>query len=236
MSTESPSPTATSVTVPARSATTSFSIFIASRTQRTAPDSTSAPSATSTDSIVPCISAVTSSPAASLPPPPPDPLSVLGRDGRGPSALASGAWIGGLWALGVIAEIGVFLAMQRLLPRFRAAWLLLVSLVLTALRWLLIAMCIGEPAILIAAQTLHAASFGLYHAVAIALIDRFFRGPHQGRGQALYSSLSFGAGQAAGSFAAGLAYGAFGGTLAFMGGAGVASLALLVAATGLRKV
>ncbi len=148
----------------------------------------------------------------------------------------SGAWIGGLWALGVIAEIGVFLAMQRLLPRFRAAWLLFASLALTVLRWLLIATCIGEPAILIGAQTLHAASFGLYHAVAISLIDRFFQGPHQGRGQALYSSLSFGAGQAAGSFAAGIAYGAFGGPLAFMGGAGVAGVALLVAAAGLRKV
>ncbi len=148
----------------------------------------------------------------------------------------TGWWIGGLWALGVIAEIGVFLVMQRLLPRFGALYLLLASLLLTALRWFLIATFIEWPSVLIAAQTLHAASFGLYHAVAISLIDRFFVGPHQGRGQALYSSLSFGAGQAAGSFAAGLIYGAFGGTAAFGSGAAVAVAAFIVAFLGLRRV
>jgi PPP family 3-phenylpropionic acid transporter len=147
-----------------------------------------------------------------------------------------GAAIGGLWALGVVAEIGVFLAMQRLLPRFGALRLLLASLALTALRWLLIAAFVDQPAVLLAAQTLHAASFGLYHAVAIALVDRFFTGRHQGRGQAFYSSLSFGAGQAAGSFAAGLVYGAAGGAAAFAAAAAVATIALLVAATGLRGV
>ncbi|MDZ7747492.1 MAG: MFS transporter [Halofilum sp. (in: g-proteobacteria)] len=148
----------------------------------------------------------------------------------------TGAWIGGLWALGVVAEIGVFLVMRRLLPRFGALWLLLASLALTAVRWLLVAAFVSEPVVLIGAQTLHAASFGLYHAVAIALVDRFFTGSHQGRGQAFYSSMSFGAGQAAGSFAAGLIYGALGGTAAFAAGAGVAALAFVVAATGLRRV
>jgi len=148
----------------------------------------------------------------------------------------TGWWIGGLWALGVIAEIGVFLVMQRLLPRFGALYLLLASLLLTALRWFLIAAFIDWPSVLIAAQTLHAASFGLYHAVAISLIDRFFVGPHQGRGQALYSSLSFGAGQAAGSFASGLIYGALGGMAAFGSGAAVALAAFVVALLGLRRV
>jgi PPP family 3-phenylpropionic acid transporter len=148
----------------------------------------------------------------------------------------TGWWIGGLWALGVIAEIGVFLVMQRLLPRFGALRLLLASLALTAVRWLLIAAFIDWPWVLIAAQTLHAASFGLYHAVAISLIDRFFVGPHQGRGQALYSSLSFGAGQAAGSFASGLIYGAFGGMAAFSAGGAMAVVAFAVAWLGLRRV
>lgn len=148
----------------------------------------------------------------------------------------SGFWIGALWALGVIAEIGVFLAMRRLLPRFGALRLLLASLALTAARWVLIAAFVTAPPVLVAAQTLHAASFGLYHAVAIGLVDRFFTGRHQGRGQAFYSSMSFGAGQAAGSFAAGLVYGARGGSAAFGAAAAVAALAFVVAATGLRRV
>jgi len=144
--------------------------------------------------------------------------------------------IGALWALGVIAEIGVFLLMHRLLPRFGARPLLLASLGLTALRWAMIAEFVDSPELLLAAQVLHAASFGLYHAVAISLIDRFFTGNHQGRGQAFYSSLSFGAGQAVGSFGAGLLWGAFGGSLTFWAAGAVAAAALLVAAFGLRDV
>ncbi|MFQ5488290.1 MAG: MFS transporter, partial [Gammaproteobacteria bacterium] len=107
--------------------------------------------------------------------------------------------IGQLWALGVLAEIAIFLVMHRLLPRFGVRRLLLVSLILTSLRWLLLALFVELPLVMVFSQVLHAASFGLYHAVAISLIHRFFPGRRQGRGQALYSSLSFGAGGALGS-------------------------------------
>ncbi|MDH3561134.1 MAG: MFS transporter [Gammaproteobacteria bacterium] len=111
--------------------------------------------------------------------------------------------IGQLWGLGVIAEIGVFLMMPRLLPRFGARRLLLAAVGLTTLRWLLIAVFAAYVPVILFAQTLHAASFGLYHAVAIYMIHTQFTGVHQGRGQALYSSLSFGAGGAAGSLVSG---------------------------------
>ena len=111
--------------------------------------------------------------------------------------------IGQLWGLGVIAEIGVFMVMPRLLPRFGARRLLLAAVSLTVLRWLLIALFAAHVPVILFAQTLHAASFGLYHAVAIYMIHVLFTGAHQGRGQALYSSLSFGAGGAAGSLVSG---------------------------------
>ena len=111
--------------------------------------------------------------------------------------------IGQLWALGVAAEIGVFLVMHKLLPRYGARLLLMVSLMLTTARWLLVAWGVEWLAVVLFAQLLHAASFGIYHAVIIHLIHRFFTGQHQGRGQALYSSISFGAGGAAGSLASG---------------------------------
>ena len=111
----------------------------------------------------------------------------------------STALIGQLWALGVLAEIGVFLLMPVLLPRYGARALLLVAVILTTLRWLLVAGFADNVVIITFAQLLHAASFGLYHVVVIFLIHRLFTGAHQGRGQALYSSLSFGAGGAIGS-------------------------------------
>ena len=139
--------------------------------------------------------------------------------------------IGQLWALGVVAEVGVFLLMHRWLPRFGARRLLLVSLALTTLRWLLIGGFVDSLPVLVFAQTLHAASFGIYHAVAITLIHKFFTGRHQGRGQALYSSLSFGAGGAAGSLYAGYLWEATGGgaAAAFAVAAAASAAAFLVA-------
>ena len=58
--------------------------------------------------------------------------------------------------------------------------------------------------ILFFAQLFHAFSFGVFHAVGILLVHQFFKGKHQGRGQALYASLSFGAGGAVGSLLSGL--------------------------------
>jgi len=82
--------------------------------------------------------------------------------------------------------------------------------------------------VLIIAQLFHAASFGIYHASAIELIHRYFTGPHQGKGQALYSSLSFGAGGAVGSLYSGLMWDTAGPTAAFLVASGVALLALLI--------
>lgn len=115
----------------------------------------------------------------------------------------SRAVIGVLWALGVVAEIVLFLVMHRLLPLLGARWLMMAALLLTAVRWGLIAVFRDSLAWLAVAQLLHAASFGIVHAVSIYLIHRMFTGRNQGKGQALYSSISFGAGGAVGSLYAG---------------------------------
>lgn len=141
--------------------------------------------------------------------------------------------IGQLWALGVVAEIGVFLLMHRLLPRYGPKALLLLSLGLTTLRWVLIAWFVEWLSIMLFAQLLHAASFGIYHAVAIHLIHNFFTGRHQGRGQALYSSLSFGAGGAVGSLASGYLWDAVGATATYMSAAALSALAFMLAWRGL---
>lgn len=142
--------------------------------------------------------------------------------------------IGQLWALGVIAEIAVFLVMPRLVPRFGLRALLLSSLSLAVLRWLLIAYCVDSAWILIIAQLLHAATFGVYHGAAIQLIHRYFRGRHQGRGQALYSSLSFGAGGAVGALYSGYTWASGGGVFSFGAAALVSAAALLFAWRGLK--
>lgn len=137
--------------------------------------------------------------------------------------------IGQLWALGVIAEVIVFLFMHRLLLRFGARVVLMASLFLAAVRWLLIGHFPESLAILLFAQTLHAATFGTFHAAAIHLVHHYFTGKHQGRGQALYSSLSFGFGGALGSLSSGFLWSGVGPTVTFGIAAGVSMLALVIA-------
>jgi PPP family 3-phenylpropionic acid transporter len=140
----------------------------------------------------------------------------------------TGGTIGQLWALGVIAEVALYLVMHRVLQRVALRPLFLLSLALTTLRWVMIGLIPDNLPLLVVAQTLHAASFGIYHAVAIQLVHRFFVGRHQGRGQALYSSLSFGAGGAVGSLLSGYAWEDIGGQLTYLAAAGVSALAFVI--------
>ena len=136
--------------------------------------------------------------------------------------------IGVLWALGVAAEVAVFALMHRLVERAGLRALFLLAFVLTAFRWVLVALLVASGPAMVLAQLLHAASFGLYHAVAIQLVHRRFVAGHQGRGQALYASASFGAGGAAGALMAGFAWSALGATATWLAAAAVTAAAALV--------
>lgn len=114
--------------------------------------------------------------------------------------------VGWLWALGVICEIGVFLVIPHIFSRVTPRRLILASFALAVLRFLLIAWGVESPWIVWGAQTLHAFTFGTYHAAAVALIHQHFRGRHQARGQALYTSLSYGVGGTIGGLASGLSW------------------------------
>lgn len=132
--------------------------------------------------------------------------------------------IGQLWAVGVIAELLIFLVMRGLIEKFGLRALLMSSLLLAALRWWVIGHFVGSWLILFLAQILHAASFGVYHVTAIQFINRYFTGKHQGRGQALYSSMSFGVGGSLGSYLSGISWQQDNGAMITFNLAGVAVL------------
>lgn len=108
-----------------------------------------------------------------------------------------------LWTCGVLAEIVLFFFIRRLLARISLRTLLLNSLLLSALRWWLLAHYVEHQAVVIIVQVLHAATFGGTHIAAMHLIYNYFGEQHQGKGQALYTSLSFGLGGVLGSLYAG---------------------------------
>ena len=93
--------------------------------------------------------------------------------------------------------------MPWLMRRFSLPQILAVSLACAVLRFLLIGWGVDVLALILLAQTLHAITFGAFHAAAVALVHHFFAGRHQARGQALYGSLTYGAGGMLGGLASG---------------------------------
>ena len=142
--------------------------------------------------------------------------------------------IGMLWAYAVVCEIIVFLFMPRILKFVDQRTVLLVSFALAAARWLVIGYFPDDLALLIFAQTLHAASFGAFYAAGMQMVYRFFVGKHQHRGQAVYGTVAFGLGGAIGSYYSGHTWETLGPGLTFAIAAGAAVLAFVVA-LGLKK-
>jgi len=122
---------------------------------------------------------------------------------------------GWLWALGVVCEIAIFLWLPRLYAAYSLRQILIASFALSVVRFLLIGWGADSLALLLFAQTLHAASFGSFHAAAIGIVHQLFRGRHHARGQAIYGSLTFGVGGTVGSLASGYAWEPLGAALTF---------------------
>jgi MFS transporter, PPP family, 3-phenylpropionic acid transporter len=136
--------------------------------------------------------------------------------------------VGGLWALGVICEIGVFFLMPWLVRHFGFTRILLVSFSSAVLRFMLIGWGVDFLLLLLVAQVLHAATFGAYHAASVGLVHEFFQGRHQSKGQALFGSLTYGAGGMLGGLASGPIWQHYGASVLYSCSAGVALLGLLL--------
>lgn len=118
-------------------------------------------------------------------------LSVLGY---------SSVTIGIMWALGASAEIIFFIYQAPIMKRFGVRLVLLASLFLAVVRFALIGIGAESFIILLIAQILHAATFGSHHVASILSIQKWFAGPLQARGQALFISASYGVGGTLGGF------------------------------------
>lgn len=136
--------------------------------------------------------------------------------------------IGVLWSIGVVAEIAVFWLQPRWALRFSMESVFAASLACAVLRFVMIGYGVESFALLAVAQVLHGASFGSYHVAALALVHRRFGEGAQARGQALYTSVSYGAGGVVGALASGLAWESIGPAATFAAASLVALAGLLV--------
>lgn len=102
--------------------------------------------------------------------------------------------IGLMWSLGVVVEIVFFFYQAPLFRRFGVRKLMIASLLLAVLRFLLIGFGAESLVLLLVAQVLHAATFGVHHSASVVTMQRWFAGPLQASGQAFYTSISYGLG------------------------------------------
>ena len=136
--------------------------------------------------------------------------------------------VGWLWSLGVVAEIGLFLLLPRLMRAYSLNQILLFSFGCAFVRLLMIAWGVGSLTILLAAQLLHAITFGAFHSAGVAMMHQIFRGRNQARGQAIYTSLGYGLGGTLGTLMAGYSWETLGSEWTFTIAASAALLALIV--------
>ena len=136
--------------------------------------------------------------------------------------------VGGLWALGVISEIAVFFIMPWLARRFGYTRILLISFSAAIIRFLLIGWGVDFLLLLLIAQIMHAATFGAYHAASVGLVHEFFQGRHQSKGQALFGSLTYGAGGMVGGLLSGPIWQHYGASVLYSSSSVVALVGVLL--------
>ena len=110
--------------------------------------------------------------------------------------------IGLFWALGVAAEVIFFYFQSKVLSRLDAEVVLQIAFGIGVFRFILIAF-FPVTWVLIVAQLMHAGTFGAHHSAATKLLQRWFTGPLQARGQALMATVSYGLGGTLGGLVAG---------------------------------
>jgi PPP family 3-phenylpropionic acid transporter len=114
--------------------------------------------------------------------------------------------IGLFWALGVAAEVIFFYFQNKLLSRLDAEVILQGAFGIGVIRFILIAF-LPITSVLIVAQLMHAATFAAHHSAATKLLQRWFTGPLQARGQAIMATVSYGLGGTIGGLCAGWIWG-----------------------------
>jgi PPP family 3-phenylpropionic acid transporter len=101
--------------------------------------------------------------------------------------------VGALWAVSVVGEIVFFWTQGRWFAWLPASRWLQVAAAVAVLRFAATALGGAVWPLLVLAQALHAVTFAAHHAACIAHVQSYFPERLRGRGQALYTTLGYGA-------------------------------------------
>jgi PPP family 3-phenylpropionic acid transporter len=142
--------------------------------------------------------------------------------------------IGLMWSLGVVAEIVFFFYQAPIFRRFGVQRMMMISLFAAVVRFCMIGFFAQSLIWLLLAQILHAATFGVHHSASVATLQRWFSGPLQARGQAIYTSVSYGLGGTLGGLVLSVFWDGFGAQTVYFVAAGFALGGVAAAALSYR--
>ena len=115
-------------------------------------------------------------------------------------------FIGIAWALASMAEIAVMLKSDKLFNRFSLENVLFFSILVAAVRWMILFLA-GSAAVILLSQILHAATYGTFHMASILYIDHLAQEQNKTLGQSVNNALTYGLGLMVGFFINGYVYG-----------------------------
>ena len=137
--------------------------------------------------------------------------------------------IGVLWAVGVIAEIGMFLLMPRVMLRFSPRAIMTACFAVGGVRWLVTALLPEYGWAIALSQLGHAFTFAAFHSASIHAIGQFFPGRSGVHGQGMLYGFSSGLGGVLGALLAGALWEIGGGRASFLGAAVVSVIGFALA-------
>jgi PPP family 3-phenylpropionic acid transporter len=158
-------------------------------------------------------------------------LGILFRDRHLPEGL-----LGTSFLVSVSAEMGALYFFRKLRTRFRLAPLLTVAFAASVVRWGLIA-AVQRPALLVALQSVHALTFGVFWASALAWVGECVPPRLRATGQTLFTGVMYGVGNMIGMLGSGALYDAtHGADAAFLVAGALEVLPLVLVATWGRRL
>jgi PPP family 3-phenylpropionic acid transporter len=138
--------------------------------------------------------------------------------------------IGFFWMIGVGAEVLYFYFQKFFYSRFNPNRIIGFTFILGTIRFLVIAYFPSFWPLLIV-QLFHAGTFAAHHSASIHLMQKWFKGSTQARGQAMYTTTSYGLGGTIGGLVAGSIWEGFGPSMAFA----VSALACVLGYLSIRE-
>jgi len=114
-------------------------------------------------------------------------------------------YIGWLFAIGVVAEITIFIYQHKFIKKFSPIFWIKISIFLTFIRWLILHLFSGNLILIALSQLIHAFSFALFHTASLLYITAKYE--NKTLAQQFFAGIGYGIAAFLGSIISGYLYG-----------------------------